>query len=95
MDQDAIIVKTVSKVPGISGGITRVPDGLSGERPQFDPSKYFNVIKGNSAPKDESVNDRIMREGAHQENRSGTVDQPLLGGEVEWYMKHKGYSQNV
>jgi hypothetical protein len=60
-----------------------VPSGLSEDRPQFDPSKYFKVIQKGSSLVDENVNDRIEREGC--ECWGG-------GGEVEWYMKHKGYS---
>lgn len=70
-----------------------VPHGLPEDRPQFNLSKYFQVIKKEPSTKDESINDRIQKEGAHV--WGGGNEQPLTGGEAEWYRNHKGYSKKI
>ena len=76
------------------GLIYRVPDGLPEYRSQFDMSKYFNVIKKESSIKDESINDRIQREGCSTWFE-GCKEQELTGGEAEWYVQNKGYSSRL
>lgn len=67
------------------------PSGLPEDRPQFDLTRYFKVVDRKSSVVDENVNDRIQKEGC--ECWGGCNEQPLTGGEAEWYMKHKGYSK--
>jgi hypothetical protein len=94
MDQDAVIVGQVSRPGQGRKGLIKVPDGLPEDRVQFDPSKYFKVIQKDSSIKDETVNDRIQREGLHL-GFGGCNEQPLTGGEAEWYMRNKGYSKGL
>jgi hypothetical protein len=75
-------------------GLTAVPSGLPEDRPQFNLSSHFNVIKKESQYKDEDPNERIQREGVEYWG-GGQADQALLGGEYEWYLKHKGYSDKL
>lgn len=75
-------------------GLTSVPSGLPEDHPQFDLASHFNVIKKESSQKDEDPNERIQREGVRYWG-GGAPDQALLGGEYEWYMEHKGYSDNI
>lgn len=74
--------------------MNRVPDGLPEDRPQFDMSKYFNVIKKESSIRDETINERIGREGASISG-GGCRDSMVMGGEADWYREHKGYSDKI
>lgn len=94
MDQDAVVVRTIAPKSKGPKGLTGVPNGLPEDRPQFDPSKYFRVIVRDRATKDENLNERIQREGAHFSG-AGNPDQPLTGGEAEWYMRNKGYTNRL
>lgn len=90
-NQDAVIVGQVSSKHGQGRkGLTKIPDNLLEGRAPFDPSRYFKVIHHESFIVDENVNDRIQREGCHC--WGGGIEQPLTGGEAEWYAGHKGYS---
>jgi len=72
-------------------GLTPVPSGLPEDRPQFDLSSHFKIIDKPSM-KDEDLNERIQKEGAHYWG-AGAPEQPLTGSEAEWYARHKGYSR--
>ena len=74
--------------------MNRVPDGLPEDRPQFNMSKYFKVIKKKSSIRDETINDRIGREGASTYG-GGSVDSLVMGGEKDRYRDHKGYSEGI
>jgi len=73
--------------------MNRVPSGLPEDR-FFDLSSHFKVLKHESSIKDEDPNERIQREGAHF-GGGADLEQPLLGAEAEWYVKHKGYSEKI
>jgi hypothetical protein len=71
----------------------RTPSGLPEDWVQFDPAKYFKVIHRESSIKDESINDRIQREGCHCDPvGSKNIRQSVWGGsesgnihEVNWF----------
>jgi hypothetical protein len=67
-------------------GIIPVPSGLPENRSQFDLSSRFKVIKKESSTKDENMNGKIQKEGAHC---CGS------GSEAKWYRDHKGYSDGL
>ena len=73
--------------------MNRVPSGLPEDK-FFDLSLHFKIIRRESSIKDEDSNDRIQREGAHFWG-GADLEQPLLGAEAEWYVKHKGYSGKI
>jgi hypothetical protein len=85
-EQDGVVVKTLAPKIKRGKGLTRVPDGLSEDRVQFDPSRYFRVIVRDSVTKDVLINEVIQREGAHCD---GGDD------EVSWYMRNKGYTERL
>jgi hypothetical protein len=66
--------------------MTIVTSGLPEDRSQFDMKKYFKVIERESSIKEETVNDRIQREGA---------DCWGGGSEADWYYRNKGYSERI
>lgn len=101
-DQGAIVVKRV-RTPAIHRDLIRddsqqevdskrIPSGIPDKF--FDLSSHFKMIQRENSIKDEELNKRIQREGAHY-NGSGNSEQPLTGSEAEWYVHHKGYSERI
>lgn len=75
----------------MSQGLQRINSGPLPKQHSLEELYPGRVVHINRPPRDESINDRIQREGANLGSRSLNPDK----SEKAWYRTHKGYSKNI